>query len=243
YPNVLAAIKQEWEKRAHAWERPPILNENEARQFIHIYRRRADLRSADVAPQVWFLSYETLLANVFRQNARRWEMPPTFPFSAWVAFLDSRLPWVPKDPRAIVNAILKGHSSAFDLPEPVVLVRKKAFGDRVTTKDEEDATQLVLSAFHIVSKVERSRAAVLSRGRRSDAARESIEARKVAVGEISSALQETISSLREQLAKQKTELMQGRAKPKQGEEDLKEVGAEGGRKPKPVPRHKRRRRT
>ncbi|MBI2848542.1 MAG: SIR2 family protein [Chloroflexi bacterium] len=244
YRSVLNAIAEEWAKRSHGYERPSVLNENEARQFCHVYARRAELGAAGVAPQVWFLSYETVLAKVFERNANKWGMPPTFPFSAWVAFLDSRLPWVPKDPRAIVNAILKGHSSAFALPDPIDLVRKKAFGDRVTTKAEEDAVQLALSGFHLVTRVDRARAAILARGNLRDGAREFEEARKAAVGEIKSALEETISRLQGQLERQQKELLDTRAKLREQQEEL-ERGVRGRgvpEGPKGVTPHKRKRR-
>jgi len=207
YQTVLNGIINERARRARGGNRASVLNENEAQQFMYIYRRREGQRSAGSSPQAWFLSYETVLAAVFRKNISRWGMPPTFPFSAWVAFLDSRLPFVSKNPKAIVDSILRGYPSAFDLPDPVALVRKKAFGDRVTTLAEEDATQLALSGFYLVKRVEDARNAVLSRSDRfNNAAEESIEARKAAVGEISRALDDTINNLKKQLDEMKAKL-------------------------------------
>ncbi|MBI4303078.1 MAG: SIR2 family protein [Chloroflexi bacterium] len=241
YGPILNAITQQWERRIRGrYERPQVLNENEARQFCHIYARREELRANGGIPQVWFLSHETVLADVFEQNPVKWGTPPTFPFSAWVAFLDSRLPWEPKNPSAIVNAILKGNSLTFELPDPIDLVRKKAFGDRVTTKAEEDAVQLALSGFELVTRVEKSRNAILARGDNiGERTREAGQARKAAVGEISSALNETILRLEHQLAKQRQELQEAQAKLKQQQEESQQI-VKGQKLPRPPKPHRRR---
>jgi hypothetical protein len=216
FREVLKAIVEEWGRRKpNVYPRATVLNQNEAIQFCFLYHRRRELKASGLSPEVWFLSFETLLAIVFARNAGKWELPPTFPFSAWVVFLDSRLPHSPKNPAAIVNAILKGNPEAFDVPDPVSLVRSKAFGDRVPTKVEEDAMQLQLSSFNLIQRVERARAAVLSRGRQKGATEESREARRVAVGEIAKEMGETILRLQEELAKQRALLKVQADVPKQ----------------------------
>jgi len=239
YNEILAAIAREWERKL-GFERAPVLNENEAEQFCYIYHRRGELASTDSIPHVWFLSYETVLAKVFEKHPGRWGTPPTFPFSAWVAFLDSRLPWTPKDPSAIVNAILKGHSAAFDLPDPIALVRAKAFGERVTSRDEEEALQVALSGFTLIKRVEKARSAVLSRARLADATRESSEARKAAVAEISTALDEQIVRLREELSKKGAVLHEVEARFHQQRQELESLKAQIGKGTKRPPRKKHR---
>ncbi|GAI33966.1 unnamed protein product, partial [marine sediment metagenome] len=138
YKEVLKLIAEEWGRRkSYLYPRATILNQNEAIQFCFLYRRRRERKLSGLSSEIWFLSFETLLAAVYARNASKWQVPPTFPFSAWAAFLDSRLPHAPRNPTAIVNAILKGTPEAFDLPDPIALVRKKAFGNRVPTKVEE----------------------------------------------------------------------------------------------------------
>ena len=218
YGQVLYRIKEAWNRRSnYRYPRPEVLSKNEAQQFCYVYQRRTEMKEAGLAPEVWFLSFETVLANVFAQNASKWGLPPTFPFSAWVAFLDSRLPWAPKNPRAIVNAILKGNSEAFNLPDPVMLVRRKAFGSRVPSKVEEDALQFQLTSFSLIQRVERTRSAVLSRGNLKEKGRESRDAIRVATGEIARDLGETISRLQEQLKKQKEEIVNVKAVSPEGE--------------------------
>jgi len=249
YREVLSLVTAAWNRRSTSrYPRAAILNRNEAQQFCYVYRRRREMKAAGLAPEVWFLSFETVLANVFEHNASKWELPPTFPFSAWVAFLDSRLPWAPKNPAAIVNAILKGNAEAFNLPDPVELVRRKAFGDRVPTKVEEEALQFQLSSFALIKKVEQTRAAVLRRGNLKETTRESRETIKEATGEIAKNLGETISRLEEQLAKQKKEIMDVKAKSaghesKTGVLHEKDRGAEPTepKGKKPIPRRPKKR--
>jgi len=234
YGQVLSLVTAAWNRRSNSrYPRPPVLNRNEAQQFCHVYRRRREMKASGLAPEVWFLSFETVLANVFAQNASKWELPPTFPFSAWVAFLDSRLPWAPKNPAAIVNAILKGNSEAFNLPDPVALVRRKAFGYRVPTKVEEEALQFQLTSFSLIKRVEQARSAVLRRGNLKETTRESREAIKQATGEIAKDLGETIRRLEEQLAKQKKEIMNVKAK-SAGHERKTDVLDEKGRRSEPT---------
>jgi hypothetical protein len=253
YKQVLSAIADEWKKRRHGDERPPVLNENEARLFCHIYRRRSQLAAEARPVEVWFLSYETVLEKVFQRNPGRWGMPPTFPFAAWVAFLDARLPWVHKDPGAIVRAILIGYSSAFDLPDPVALVRKKAFGDRVPTHVEEEALQLAASGFQIMKAVERARSAILARSNLAAATRKSGEAMSTVTGEISATLAQDIERLHEQLARQQARAEEAEAKLRQQQRHTSgpakprpKSGASapaqrqpGGRNPRPARRRRR----
>lgn len=213
YDEVLRLITTEWNRRSiYGSPRPPILNQSEALQFCYIYRRRRQLKASGLAPEVWFLSFETVLANVFKHNVNRWELPPTFPFPAWVAFLDSRLPHAPKNPTAIVHAIVTGISEVFELPDSVALVRKKAFGDRVTTKVEEDALQFELTSYSLISRIERTRAAVLSRGNLRETTAESREARKVATAEIAKDMAETIQRLKKRVLEQEKELLEAKSK-------------------------------
>ena len=234
YRQVLHLIEEAWNRRSnYRYLRPPVLSKNEAQQFCYVYRRRREMKDAGLAPEVWFLSFETVLANVFAHSASKWGLPPTFPFSAWVAFLDSRLPWAPKNPAAIVNAILKGNSEAFNLPDPVTLVRRKAFGYRVPSKVEEDALQFQLTSFSLIQRVEQTRSAVLRRGNLKEKARESRDAIREATGEIARDLGETISRLQEQLEKQKKEIMNVKASSAE-QERRSDVLHEKGRRDEPT---------
>jgi len=223
YARVLQAINTEWKKRGRGHERPSVLNEDEARLFCHIYQRRGELAAEHKPAQVWFLSYETVLEKVFERDARRWGMPPTFPFSAWVAFLDSRLPWAHKDPGAVVRAILIGYSSAFDLPDPVSIVRKKAFGERVPTAVEENALQLATSGFELMKTFERARRSIMARSNVDTATLESAKALRAATGEIESILARDIDRLHAQLDQERARATDAEAELKRKQREIEDL--------------------
>ncbi len=203
FASALNAIRQEWvAKLGHV--RDDVLNANEAVQMLHIYARRDS--GSDRRNHVWFLSNETVLHRVFDRQPSRWGLPATFPYSAWVAFLDARLPQVSRDPGAVVKAILKGQPEAFAFPSAINLVREKAFGDRITSREEEDALSFAASDHAMMSRVEAAQRAVSSRGRARTGAGELEKATEGVVGEISIALDQRIGRLREAIAAREREL-------------------------------------
>ena len=199
YAQILLLIENEWSRRSQGSQRARILNENEARQFSHIYHRRRELTDRAQAPEAWFLSYETVLAQVFKRDANRWRMPPTFPVSAWAVFVDSRIGWVDKNRPTIVKAILRGNWSAFQLPDPIAIVRKHAFGDRVLSEVEDAALRLTFSDFYLVDRVNKARTAILSRGITTGAATESGETIQAAVAAVDTGLHDLVDKLQSSL--------------------------------------------
>ena len=160
YISLSATIGEEWERRAsyqggtsHG-ERPAILNQNEAKQFLYLYHRRAERLSQGSSDNVWFLSKETILEKVFLRDPSTWGKPPTFPVSAWASFLDSRLLSPSRNRRDILNAIMRGNSTSYALPDPVSLVHKSVFGSRVLSKEEAAAIQTVVSDGKLYERLE-----------------------------------------------------------------------------------------
>lgn len=203
YSDALAAIRSEWLRKLGR-PRDDILNIHEAVQICHIYLRRG--RSPEKRDHIWFLSNETVLQHVFERDPARWLLPATFPYSAWVAFLDSRMPHGAQDPAAIVRAILRGRAEAFELPSPVTLIRQRAFGDRVTSREEEDALGFAASDFALMKRVEEAQRAVFRRADASTTSRRLAEARQEAVAEVSGALDAEIARLREELTRARTRI-------------------------------------
>ncbi len=145
YKDVLKSIKTEWDKKLQAGERNPRLNEHETIQFLQIYKRRKELSEEGKPAHVWFLSTETVLEKVYLRAPHKWWKPPTFPLSAWAGFLDSRLVFEQKNRRDILTAILRGTSTAYGLPEPEEIIRRKAFGEnRVLSESEAEALTEIL---------------------------------------------------------------------------------------------------
>ncbi len=152
YSGMVTAIAEEWGRRgggdtsgeAHGM-RPDILNQNEAKQFLYLYHRRKDRISQGSSDNVWFLSFETILERVFLRDPTTWGKPPTFPVSAWASFLDSRLLSQPRNRKDILNAIIRGNSTSYSLPDSVSLVKKSVFGARVVSKEEAASVQVALS--------------------------------------------------------------------------------------------------
>jgi len=212
YDYILQAISDEWASRPWAGDRAPILNENEATQFLYIYQRRSELAQRGSPPEVWFLSNETLLARVFRRDAGRWEMPPTFRFSAWAAFLNARLQVSSRNPRAVVSVMLKANSSAFDLPDAETFVRRRLVGERVATRVEAEAINVLMSAHGVVTGLDQALAAVRRRGasRLSDTKRLAGLGVQTAEG-VESELQQRFRSMAEEYERLKTEVASVRA--------------------------------
>jgi hypothetical protein len=207
YDDALAAIGDEWRRRIGN-RRDAILDQHEAVQMAHIYLERE--RDPSRRQHIWFLSNETVLRRVFDRQPSRWVLPATFPYSAWTAFLDSRMPWASSDPRAIVRAILKSQPQAFDLPSPVMIVRERAFGNRVTSREEEQALELATSDFALMKKVEAAQRAVYRRGNNPKAATDLGQSQREAVAEITDALGSQISRLQAALT-QKNERLRAAA--------------------------------
>ncbi len=198
YDEILPLIREEW-RRKMGGPREDVLNSHEAVQFTHIYERRQ--LGGDLQRHVRFLSNETVLQRVFSKDPERWRLPATFPYSAWVAFLDSRLIHGANDPAAIVRAILKGQPHAFDLPTPVEMVRDKAFSGRVASRAEEEALEYAFSDFGVMKRLEAAQRALLRRGREGNSAKEFAEATQEAVAEVSDALDAQITRLRTELVR------------------------------------------
>ena len=198
YSEALAAIREEWTRRVGT-SREDVLNVHEAMQVAHIYLRRE--RTPERRDHIWFLSNETVLQRVFERQPSRWLLPATFPYSAWVAFLDSRFPHIGADSGAIVKAILHGRVEAFELPSPMALVRQRAFGDRVTSREEEDALGFAMSDFTLMRRVEAAQRAVSSRAHPVRRTQELAAARQEAVGEIAGALDAEMARLRKELTR------------------------------------------
>jgi predicted nucleic acid-binding protein len=225
--SALVAIRNEWNRKPRL-QRDDILNANEATQLVHIYLRRA--ASPQLRNHVWFLSNEKVLHQVFERQPSKWELPATFPYSAWVAFLDARLPYSAKDPSSVVKAILRGQPEAFQLPSATSIVRNAAFGARVTSKDEEEALQYAMSDFTLMRNVERAQKVVMGRAQRRSSRAVSTATRE-AVGEIRTALDQQVGRLRSAIADRDAELVRARAR-------IKELEAEQGSRSKPAPRGK-----
>lgn len=210
YAEALAAIRAEWRGRLGG-AREDLLNEHEAIQVSHIYLKRK--QSPEDRAHIWFLSNETVLQQVFDKNPSKWLLPATFPYSAWVAFLDSRLPQTAQDPGAIVKAILRGRPEAFELPSPIALIRQHAFGDRVTSREEEEALEFALSDFALMKRVEAAQKAVYQRGAPPGTSRTLVTAHREVVAEISSALDAEIARLNRELSQARSRIGQLESKP------------------------------
>ena len=76
------------------------------------------------------------------RNPQLWRKPATFPVSAWASFLDARMVSEHKNRKDILNAILKGNSTAYNLPDTIALVKRKAFEHRVLSDAEYEALNL-----------------------------------------------------------------------------------------------------
>jgi predicted nucleic acid-binding protein len=224
YAEALTAIRDEWRTRTGHY-REDVLNVHEAAQLCHIYVRRE--RAPERRNHVWFLSNETVLQRVFERQPSRWLLPATFPYSAWVAFLDSRLQGVAHDPGAIVRAILKGRGDAFELPSPAVLIRQRAFGDRVTSAAEEEALEFAMSDFALMRRVEEAQRTVQRRGRQEDEPAVLGLARDEAVAEISGALDAEIARLHGELDRARTRISELESTPQ-----VAALDDRGNRKPR-----------
>jgi hypothetical protein len=220
YVDALAAIRNEWLRKLGR-PRDDILNIHEAIQICQIYLRRE--RSPERRDHIWFLSNERVLQHVFEREPAKWLLPATFPYSAWVAFLDSRMPHGAQDPGAIVKAILRGRAEAFELPTPIDLIRQRAFGDRVTSREEEEALGFAASDFALMKRVEEAQRAVFRRADAGMTARRLSAARQEAVAEVSGALDAEIARLRGELTRARTRIgeLEAERSPRPGVEDRK----------------------
>lgn len=207
--DLQRAIADEWSEKfrrsglkSHlaSGARPGILNRNEARQFVHLYRERRERAARGQSEDVWFLSFETVLERVYLREPQTWGRPPTFPVSAWAGFLDARLFDQPKNRRDILTAIVRGNSTAYSLPDAVVLVRRRAFGSRVLSKTEVDSVKTALSNAVFFTRLEKARTAVNRRGARDPSlARDFAEIEDEAVAKVNRELRERVDSLQRQL--------------------------------------------
>jgi predicted nucleic acid-binding protein len=239
YADALTEIRNAWLLR-QGRDRDDILNVHEAVQVCHIHLRRGN--SPENRDHIWFLSNETVLQKVFERRPAKWGLPPTFPYSAWAAFLDTRLPFVSKDPRSIVVAITRTQTEAFGLPNPAALVRRRAFGDRVTSRAEEEALEYALSDHNLMLRVETAQRDVVRRGREPGAAKDLAEAQNAAVAEISNALDAQMTRLNDALGRREQDLQAARARikeletardhpPRQGEPQRRRRRHSGGKGP------------
>jgi len=220
FKKVLSAIEEEWNQRQSISPRREELNENEAKQFLQIYERRQRLAEEGKTQDVWFLSYETVLGKVYLRDPQLWGKPPTFPVSAWASFLDSYLMPETKNRSHMLNAILKGNSTAYDLPDAETIVRRRAFGKRMLTDSEYEALKFVTSNGGVVNRLEKAREAMI---RRSQTAcfQDYEEATKELVAEINMELSENIAILERRLRETQEASAQEIKKWKQEIEKLK----------------------
>lgn len=198
--SILITIREEWNKRLQGLVRRDKLNEDEAKQFLHVYQRRRDLVENGRKDDVWFLSYETILEKVYLREPPKWGKPPTFPVSAWASFLDSCLIFEHKNRADMLNAILKGNSTAYDLPDTITIVRRKTFGNRILTDAENEALNFVMSGGEFVDQLEKAREAIISRAQKASFAQDYEEAGKEIVAEIEKELSEKIVLLERRLS-------------------------------------------
>ncbi len=223
YADVLQAITEEWTKK-RAYYRAQVLNENEALQFLHIYHRRREMQNLGDAPEAWFLSNETVLEKVFVRASTRWGTPPTFPVSAWAGFVNSGIGWGDANRRLIVDAVAKGRSSAFALPDARDIIQKRAFGSRVPTLVEEQALEASLSDFVRGKKLDQALDDIRTRHYETGPAKGVREM----IGEIDYRLNREIEHLR-------SSLEQETAKRNTAEEQLKDLRNTRIQKTKPKP--------
>lgn len=204
YVEVLNAIRLERRERlSNIHNRYDKLNIDEAKQFIQIYKRRKELIAEGKQNNVWFLSYETVFEKIYQTNPSKWGKPPTFPFSAWATFLDSRLLFEHRDRKNILTAILKGNSAAYNLPDSIAFVRKKAFGNQVLSKGMYEAFQVAISDGKIFGRVEKALDAINRRKQKTNYVQEYKEATEALVTEIHSQLGEEVEILKKQLIEAK----------------------------------------
>ncbi len=220
YKNVLSTIKSEWNIKGGIQGRHDKLDEDEAKQFLHIHQRRMELLSSNKKDDVWFLSYETVFEKVYMRNPQLWRKPATFPVSAWASFLDARMTSEHKNRKDILNAILKGNSTAYNLPDTIALVKRKAFEHRVLSDAEYEALNLSMTGWNIVDRLERAKSALLKRAN-SDTAQEFKLARQDIVSDIDSELNKKIEYLNKQLAVSKENVSEEVARLKLELENLK----------------------
>jgi hypothetical protein len=203
YEDILSSIKNEWDKKLQGGERNPKLNEDEAIQFLQIYKRRRQLLEEGRSDDVWFLSTETVFQKVYLRTPHKWLKPPTFPLSAWAGFLDSRLVFEEKNRRDILTAILRGSSTAYGVPEPEEIIRRKAFGEnRVLSDSEAEALQLAVTDGSIIQRLEKAINKLRRKGYGDliGKMKEFEEASNFAVGEVEVGLKEKISNLEGKLS-------------------------------------------
>lgn len=204
YKNVLLAIAEEWGKKFQHAPRHPALNKHEAKQFLHIYSQRFEEVSKGRSADIWFLSSETVFEKVYLRNPQKWGKPPTFPVSAWVSFLDSRLTFEHTDKRYILTAILQGNSAMYSMPNSINFVTKKAFGDVVLSKEQFEAVRTAFSDGKLLHRIEKARTKVIRRSSRDPSApRELEEAAEALVAEIKDDLNEQIKNLKSQISQLK----------------------------------------
>lgn len=242
YPSVLSAISEEWEKKQHPVGHVPqlrisraeVLNETEATQFLHIYSKRRQRVERGNTDDVWFLSFETVFERVYLREPQSWGKPPTFPFSAWASFLDSQLISEHKNRKHILNAITKGYSTGYDLPDPVSFIQRKLFGSRPLSKSEFDALQTALSDGRVFDQFEKARQALIKRGRKEEAVvKEFTDVRDSLVDQVVAEIMDKVRTLEHRLSESLKASGEEKMKLRQQIEELKAT-AKGRR------RHKRR---
>jgi hypothetical protein len=136
---------------------------------------------------------------------------PTFPLSAWATFIDSRMAFRDKQRKYVLRAILEGNSTAYSLPGPMALVRKKVFGgNRVLSKEEFEALKLAFSGGQLISKLQQTREGVLKRASRNPSlVREYAAVQEDIEKEVKTELNERIKALSrsERAYKEKVDLL------------------------------------
>lgn len=219
---VLKTIRDEWNERLGGIDsRNDKLNIDEAEQFCQIYNRRREMNNEGKGDNAWFLSYETVFEKVYHINPTKWGKPPTFPLSAWASFLDSRILFEHKNPKAILTAILKGNSSSYNLPDPVELVKEKAFGKSIFSEDQYEALHNTINDGKIFSRFEKAVKDIATRKQKISFIQEYKEASQAIIAEIDSQLGEKIKLLERQLGNTERNSSEEVSRLKQEIENLK----------------------
>jgi small-conductance mechanosensitive channel len=92
------------------------------------------------------------------------------------------------------------------LPTPVGIIRQRAFGDRITSREEEDALNFAASDFAMMKRVEDAQRAVFRRAGAKATSQRMANAWQEAVAEVSGALDAEIVRLRGELTRAKARI-------------------------------------
>jgi len=212
YIYVKSKIEEKWQEKQkyYAGGRNPILNEHEAKQFICIYYLRNKEKKVGLPDDIWFLSYETVLENVYQLRPQEWQKPPTFRFSAWASFIDSYLMFKHEegDSGSILKAIISSVSSRFQLPDALSIVRQRAFGNRMISTAELQALKIAISDGSLVNRFEKAQKGLIHRKKDTSVADEFEDMTTNLAAEVKIELSEKISTLQNRLTKLSEESLQ-----------------------------------